>query len=455
MNEAIEPTPEIPLGIRMMKRAESVENESQCDQAIFEALDEIIAGESTAKKVLFYSALTSNSENKLHVFLFGKSQRGKSFCQSQLGRHLFSNISEDITDLSPKAIYYETKQKQNPALYRNKIVIFDEFNDHPDDTKAFIKKWASHRRGTMTHKTLDEKKQYIEIKLEGGPPVIWTNSMELVKDVGNQIHNRFFKLNVDESLAQAKTVEKYQIREETFGSAIDEDILKRGQMAISYIMEKGNFAVWNPFAILVQQKDYTTLNQRPMLHTLLSGISYSHWRWRPFFEMDGQRILLPALTDVYQAIELWNANEVYQRLAIPDYLRKLLDVLEPGYGRTKEEMADCYYERHKERLSADTCYNYAKKLEESNLATSRRREDDSRSRSYEWVSTISTVSTVELMNFNRETLAERIRLQFASKPLSSLSLSDTEIDKTVERLLNAKTPSEKSSKENSQTTFPR
>ena len=454
MSAIIPPASEIPLGQRMMERVKGIEEESQCDKAIFDALDEVIAGEKVAKKVLFYSGLTRNLESKLHVFLMGKSQRGKSFCQSQIGRYLFGAYLEDITDMSPKAIYYETKQRNNPALYKDKIAIFDEFNDHPDDTKSFIKKWASHKRGTMTHKTLDEKKKFLEIKLEGAP-VIWTNSMELVEDVGNQIHNRFFKLNVDESLTQAKTVEKYQIREETFGSAIVEEKLKRGQAAVNYILEGGNFILWNPFAEFIQQKDYSTLNQRPMLHTLLSGIAYSHWRWRPWYESNGQRVLFAALTDVYQAIELWNANEVYQRLAIPDYLRKLLDVLETEYGLTKFQMADVYYEKYKEKISADTCYNYAKKLEANNLATSRRCDDAENPRALEWVSTISTISTVELLDFNKKLLAETVSLQFAASPLSILNLNENDIEAAVGRLLNDQLPSEKASKGSPQTTFAR
>ena len=80
----------------------------------------------------------------------------------------------------------------------------DEFNDRPDDLKALVKKWSTNSNGVLTLKVVDEKRKFLELRVKGAP-VIWTNSMELVEDVGNQVHNRFFKLNVDESLVQSQT----------------------------------------------------------------------------------------------------------------------------------------------------------------------------------------------------------------------------------------------------------
>lgn len=433
----------MPLGDELKALADGIQTEDGCREAILDGLAEIIAGEDIAKQVLFYSGLTTRLLKKLPVFLMGKSQRGKSFCMTQVGSLLFARVFEDITSMSPKTIYYETKQKGNPALYKNKIALLDEFNDRPDDLKTFVKMWISHKGGPLRHKTVDTKakEKFLEFEVEG-VPVFWTNSMELVEDVGNQIHNRFFKLNVDENLAQSKTVEEWQIQEETTGSAIDPRVLRKGQMAVDYILERGDFQILNPFAAFITQKDYSVFNRRPMLNALLGAVTYSNWRWRPSYEVEDRKILLASLWDNLKALELWNRNEVYQQLAIPDYLKKVLDVLDLEFGLTKVEIATAYREKHGQKISAGTCYNYAKKLEEKDLATSKHREDDDgKSRGLEWTSTMSTITSVELdPALSPEKLADRLRLVFVEVTLPSTIDPEEEIARIIPILMDADIP---------------
>lgn len=387
-----------------------------------EALDSLIAREQNAKWILFYSGLSAWLPDKLHIFIMGKSQHGKSFLQTRVGT-LFEDNFKDISEMSSKALYYEGKEKKNPDLYRNKIVFLDEFKDLPDSTKAFIKKMTSGGRENLTLKTvIDQKYEEFEIS---AIPVIWTNSMEKIKDEGDQILNRFFPLNVDEGLAQSKTVEEYQIKRETYGILFEEKeqiALERVRAVIYHITREHNFIVVNPFAGFIRLKDHSRRNMRPKFFSLLSAITYANRFNRPCYEEGGKKFLMASLSDNLEALQLWKDNEGYICYSLPERYLKLLEVFSEGDWLSKMEIAEGYREQHGEAITEDTAGTYAYELEKKGTLISRYREGE-RYKEYSR-SNMSNISVLELQEFSIENLASVIDPYFEAGLISNTESKD-------------------------------
>jgi hypothetical protein len=278
-------------------------------QHVQKAMDQVIAGENNAKWTHFYSALTAWLFDKNHVDLTGKSQRGKSWVQNQMGTTFFPDIYLDI-DISAKVLQYKAREKKNTHLLDGKILQVDELADAPEQVRDFIKKLTTNRRKKLTYESLDKNNKPIELELDG-MPVVWANNMETIEEKGNQLMNRFFKTNVDESIAQSKTVEQHQKNEMMFGRRMNEDAVSLTKKIIELITKEGGFEVLNPFAGFLEQGDYSVLNRLPMYHSLLSGIAYANRFARPCFEVDGQKYIFASMADNQEALKIFYENEKY------------------------------------------------------------------------------------------------------------------------------------------------
>ena len=360
----------------MLKEADERLCNGTWKEWIQDAMKHLIAGEDNAKWVLFYSGLSTNLPELLHVFLMGKSQKGKSFLQTQMGK-LFEDSFLDISSITPKAIPYELKEKGDPHFYRNKIAYFDEYNDQSEESQRFVKaQWTdkNRARGSLRiYKTVKDQKYHESVI--GDSPVVWTNSMERIEDDGNQKMNRFFPLNVDEGLAQSNTIEEFQIREEE-GSVNQQNVdlaIDRAKAIIYLIVQKKNFEVRNPFARFIKLKD-PTRHMRPKFKALLSSITYANRFNRVLLENEKRKILLSSLSDAVEALNIWHRNERFLRFGLADRYLNVLNLFTEGKWLSKEEIAKSYFEFHQVKISSDTAYQYAHFLEGQNLLTSRNRE---------------------------------------------------------------------------------
>jgi hypothetical protein len=129
--------------------------------------------------------------------------------------------------------------------------------------------------------------------------------------------------------------------------------------------------------------------------------------WRMVMEISFRSVvLLASLSDNLEAIRIWEKNEDSQLTAVPEYLRDVLALFAPDIWRTKEELVDTYqlkYGDKRKPISADTAYQYAHKLEQKDLLTSKRREGG---KEVEWTlldkSNMSKKSILGFRNFDRE-----------------------------------------------------
>jgi hypothetical protein len=344
-------------------------------KVVMEALDEVIAGEDDLKKVLLYSGLSAGLKGKLHVYVMGDSQMGKTHAEKNIGSMLFPDRFLLISTMSGKACY--GKAMQDPEAFRGKILCLDEMNDLSLDAKAMVKAMASNETEELTQYTLDDRRAFQEKKLRG-MPVIWTNSMETLQDQGNQIANRFFKPAIDGSEDQDRRVETFQRNRMSFGRT--ERFSEKAGLAralIHEIMMEEDFAVLNPFTGCITLKEGGPRNRLPMFESMLASITYANrFRRSGFIDSITQtRFLFSTIEDNEEAARLYASFAETQDTAIAPRLLEVLQVLSDTEWMHPEVIAqrvNAARIRGRNPISAATCYNYLRELSNKDLVSSTR-----------------------------------------------------------------------------------
>ncbi len=414
-------------------------------QYVDNAINENVAGERNVKDSLLYSGISARLPTKLHMLTMAESQHGKTFLETQTGMVLFPSIFEDITEISPKAMYYEIREKRNPRLYDGRIVMIDELNDMSEMLRQFVKKATTNDRKRLTLKTVEDQK-YREMTIEG-LPVVWTNTYELVEDAGNQLHNRFFKVNHENTDEQGYAIETMQQEQSTFGRRCDESpAVSAARHIIKKIMDLDNLQpkrplVLNPFGRHICETEHGRRNRRPMLDALISAIAYANRFQSTTFEDDETLLVLTSMADIRAGMAIYEANEEAQRTSTPEYLTRFLKLFEPEEWLTKVELSARTEKKWGEAMSAESCYVYAHDLEKKNLLTSRKRTDymsglETRTFEYTPLSLNNSKTFILDTNFaNRELLAKTVKQQIERSLKSFTEMRESGIAAIVDRLL--------------------
>jgi len=331
-------------------------------KAILAGCDVIAGGEQRGKVLHVLSGLSSGQDDKLHIYAMSRTQGGKSWLQKGLGASLFPNF-ECANSSSPKAPYYEAKD--NPKCFEYSIRMYDEFPDQSLEFQNQIKTLTSHGVRNVTLKTVDKERKFLKATIDG-LPVIWINSEAPVQD--EQVLNRFFKLNLDESSAQDSLVEEFQKEEEKLGDKRKrhQNVIARARNEISFILSDKNICVLNPFAEFLKVTVPGNRNIRPMISTIAKSLAYSNRVIRPCVD---ERTILASLSDNIIGFYLWNWYERFQICKVPERHLRFLGALEPHQRYSNEELAEAYARKYpnEKKLSPDSCYQYAHHLEKLNL----------------------------------------------------------------------------------------
>jgi len=300
----------------------------------------------------------------------GRSQAGKSWTEERIGANLFQNF-EKVNTSSPKAPYYEAME--NPQCFANKIVMFDEFADQSEELQNQIKAFTSQGVTTAVLKTVDIKRNFLKTTIDG-LPTTWTNSAAPLDD--EQLLNRFWKINIDESPVQDKQVQIYQKQEEKFGNSLERnnELIGQARSEISTILGVTNIEVLNPFAEFWNVKFPSMRNIRPMITAIIKVIAYSNRIVRTHVD---DNIILASLADNVIGFYIWSFYEIFQLRKVPDRYLKLLNALKSGEKYTKKELSEAFSKKYPQisALSPDSCYTYARYLEKHDLMGS---EEDGR-----------------------------------------------------------------------------
>jgi len=343
-------------------------------EIVKKAEDQMIIGEDFTKKALFYSGISSGlKDERLHIFLMGDSQLGKSFIQEKMGT-LFPGIFTFASSMSAKSPYAEAEANKDPGFYNHKILGLDELADQSEATRDFVKAATGNKQNKMVNKTLDERRKFNLQSLEG-MPILWTNSMEVFKDQGSQLANRFFKMNIDETVEQSERVEEFQKSDAKFGKLkkpqVDKDMAVE---IVAAILSEKDFNVLNPFSDLIEQANTRARNALPMFYTLVSSIAYANRFRRPSFTVSGvEKYLIASLADNIEALEIWKHGKW---TGLPDSYTEILETMEMGKEYTVDQLTEDHNRKFpKHKLAAKTINNYLSGeggLAEKNLVTSAR-----------------------------------------------------------------------------------
>jgi len=350
-------------------------------KAIGVTLDELIAGETYLKWLLFYSMCSSGlKDRRLHLLSLGDSQQGKSFTQEQVGFNLAPDILIYASAMSAKAPYYEAAAKSDPHIYDHKVLLVDEFKNLSDSTKATIKAITSNGKQKITNKTVDINRQYVEQTLEG-MPVVWANSAEVFDDPENQISNRYLKINVDESQDQSRRIEQFQKDKEALGPFRQvRTTVPQAKAIASKIMEEKDFEVVNLFAYGLEQEGRRARNVLPMFSTLVASIAYANRFHRPRIDLtDGRKVLFATLTDNEEAACIWAHYNGTQATGVANRHIRVLSAMYEEEEYSVEDAAAAYNIANPERpISTKTCADYLSELASKNLVISRRDDHSGR-----------------------------------------------------------------------------
>jgi hypothetical protein len=354
------------------EKAELVLERGGAIDILVEAVSEEVAGEKDLIKLLIYSAFSSCLPGKIHIYLMGDSQQGKSFIGKKILDILFTGHFMTASSMSSKAPYYMV-ESEGPCCFKGKVLLADEMADLSEDTRAMIKQMTSNNQERMEHMTVDEKKHFKKFVIEG-MPVIWGTSMELFEDVGSQIANRFWKANVDETIEQSKRIIELQKRKIMLGHLERKETKKDlARTMIERIVTDERFEIINPFIDCYELDEKGPRNRLPMYHHLVSAITFSNRYARKCLNVNEDRFVLSSLKDNKEALRLWKAFNRPQATALPDRYLRILDCMEEDVCYKIEDLTSRFNKlaagKGQKKLSTGTVRNYLKDLSERNLVT--------------------------------------------------------------------------------------
>ena len=315
-----------------------------------EGLDHIIIGEGKNKRLYLASGFSCALPTRLHCYIEGESQYGKSVFQRAMG-DFFPRFAEANT-ASAKAHYYEAAK--DPACMAQSIRMFDEIADQGMDLPNQLKALTSQGTNKATLTTVTVERKFLKIPILG-LPVVWMNSANKVDN--NQLLNRFWKSEIDSSKAQDALIAAFQVDNQDTGTTpmhTDPPALKCADV-VKKIIGKGNFEVRNPLS--GQWKMAGPRNLRPMIGALVSSFTVANRHSRR--KVGGK--LVATLSDNLLAETVWNDWEYYQVSGVPKRFEDFFKKMPIDTWHNKDDLASLT------GLSASTSRQYANILVESGM----------------------------------------------------------------------------------------
>lgn len=169
-------------------------------------------------RALIVSAYATHEEykHKFHIFLTGDSASGKTQkCEHVRSFLPFDNriratdttgkITSDVSQLSPKAIFYGSLNKRGkgkdaipePLLCSNRIVYLD---DVAQGEIEMLKKLTNTSGEVPTHTVTNKDNDGIKMMVLDGKPTVWCSKVSTFEDDGGQTLSRFYKIECEKEL---------------------------------------------------------------------------------------------------------------------------------------------------------------------------------------------------------------------------------------------------------------
>lgn len=256
------------------------------------------------------SAISTGMQDRkmlIHIMGVGASGKGKTDSLECVGK-IFSNY-EPVISASPKNIFYKAA---NETLVDNGILFFPENDTKDIEFQALERVLTDDKDMVPKHETvINQKAVSLDIKQIN---VMWRNSVGTTDDEDNQLNNRYYIFNVDESLQQDKLVYDHILDNWNINQTnIDEEL--HICKAITDYIKSDKAKVIIPF---IRGIELSYKADRRTIKKFLRLVSVITYFYR-FERVKANDLILSDLKDFQIANIIWNQINKYESSKLPEY----------------------------------------------------------------------------------------------------------------------------------------
>lgn len=288
----------------------------------------------------------------MHLMGVGGSGKGKTDALENVGQ-VFSNYEITIS-ASPKSIFYKAGEK---TLIDNGILFFPE-NDIKDlEFQALERVLTDDKDIVPKHETvINQTAKSLEIEQIN---VLWRNSVGTTDDEDNQVNNRYYIFNVDESEEQDEQVYDHIIDNWNINQKnIDEELIIC--KIITDLIKNEPVKIIIPY---IRNIELTFKDDRRTVKKFLRLISVITYFYR-FQRAKCDDMILSEVRDFNLANLIWNNIYKYESSKLPELETNIIEVISKHDAICLTELAI------KLKMNLPNLSQKIKKMEEKGLVYS-------------------------------------------------------------------------------------
>lgn len=275
-------------------------------------------GEQHILLLLLISGVSTGLRDRkmlIHVMGVGASGKGKTDSMENVGKML--SEFEPIISASPKNIFYKA---ENETLIDNGVLFFPE-NDIKDlEFQALERVLTDDKDITPKHETvINQSARSLEIKQIN---VMWRNSVGTSDDEDNQLNNRYYIFNVDESIEQDQSV-FYHIKKNWNVTQHKDDSKLRIGKIITDLIKSEPVKVIIPYVMAIE---LTNMDDRRTLKKFLRLVTCVTYFYR-FQRAKCDKYILSEMKDFEIANLIWEKINKYESSKLPEYETNIIEVV--------------------------------------------------------------------------------------------------------------------------------
>lgn len=252
----------------------------------------------------------------LHCMGVGGSGKGKTDAMEIVGK-IFTNC-DTIISASPKNIFYQADQD---TLVDKGILFFPE-NDAKDNDEfnALERVLTDDKDIVPKHETVinQQAKSLAITQLN----VMWRNSVGTSNDEDNQINNRYFIFNVDESTQQDKKVFEHILKNWNGNQITDNEDLEICKTMTDLIKHEPKKVII-PYLQGISLSNLTDRRTIKKILKLITSITY----FNRFQRIQSKDYIFSNLEDFNVANLIWESINKYESSKLPEYETTILDIV--------------------------------------------------------------------------------------------------------------------------------
>lgn len=300
---------------KFAEKAKYILEKGDLAEYIMEQYQKLHIGDNTIGTVLLLSIVSSSILNSkgIQVKLSGESGKGKTHCCDAM-KHLMPPEWIIKATLSDKAIY-RMEPKPGTIIYSDDDTLSDDFEDT-------LKRAMTNFQEPTYYNTLDKNNEsdpkYITERL-----VWWLTSVDNIQS--EQLLNRLFILNVDESPEQNQRVHDIQVKRRMTGKT---DLQVTEEVAICREIigdiKRQTFTVLIPFADRIEWPYIDDRRLFDMFSDVICAFTVLRYRQR---KTDATGALIATEDDFWDAIALFSSMGSRQRLKTTKKEEELIEAV--------------------------------------------------------------------------------------------------------------------------------